>query len=459
MKYISTRGGTEPLSFSDTVLTGLARDGGLLLPDEIPDISDEFHQWHECSYVDVAFKVMRLFVDIPDEDLKQLIDKSYSTFRTPEITPMKRVGDLYVLELFHGPTLAFKDIALQFLGNLFEYLLEQRDAHLNIVAATSGDTGSAAIHGVRGKDRINIFVMHPRGRVSATQEKQMTSVLDDNVFNLAVDGTFDDCQSVLKQLFCDLEFRDRYCLGAVNSVNWARVLAQTVYYVYAALQLTGDRKADSVCFSVPTGNFGDIFAGFIAASMGVPVERLILATNENDILTRFFDSGVYQRGEVVATLSPSMDIQIASNFERYLYYLLNADSNAVSGMMNDFTQHGRLEVNLSDNCLNPQIVAGSGTTQDTLNTIQTCYENTGYLLDPHTAIGYAVAQRHRVQDVPAVCLATAHPAKFGDTIRRALGSDIARHPLLDALAGMPTRCDEISANVDELMQYMTQHIS
>jgi len=402
---------------------------------------------------------MRLFCDLPDADLRDIVTRSYATFDAPDVTPLKRVGDVYVLELFHGPTLAFKDVALQFLGNLFEYQLERTGQRLNIVAATSGDTGSAAIYGVRGKERIRIFVMHPKGRTSEIQERQMTTVLDDNVSNLAVRGTFDDCQGVLKSLFNDLPFRDRYNLGAVNSINWARVLAQVVYYVYATLQLQKLEGAGRVRFSVPTGNFGDIFAGYVAFRMGVPIGKLVLATNENDILARFFTTGEYSLGHVVPTLSPSMDIQVASNFERYLYYRLGEDSSEVQARMQAFAAGQSLRVPLEDGRVDPLFAAGTGTTQMTLDAIRSCYETHGYLLDPHTAVGYHLASQHLDADEPMICLATAHPAKFGDAITQATGQDIAHHPRLDALSSLPTRCDDIGADVDELSAYIEKHVS
>ena len=320
MRYVSTRDGGTPLRFTDTVLTGLARDGGLFLPDQIPDARARLDAWRRLPYADLAFEIMRLFADdIPDDTLAEMIRKSYAAFRHAEVTPVVQAGGIHILELFHGPTLAFKDVALQFLGNLFEHVLAKTGAEMNIVAATSGDTGSAAIYGVRGRARIRIFVMHPHGRVSPVQERQMTTVTDANVHNLAVDGTFDDCQDIVKALFNDLAFRDANRLGAVNSINWARVLAQTVYYFYAAFRVQDATGAAQVRFAVPTGNFGDIFAGYVAWRMGLPIDKLVLATNENDILARYFGTGAYSLGDVAPTLSPSMDIQVASNFERYLY--------------------------------------------------------------------------------------------------------------------------------------------
>ncbi len=447
MQYISTRGGGEPLPFCETVLTGLARDGGLLLPASVPDVRERLSAWRGLSYTDLAVEVMRLYADdLPVDVLRDLVDRSYRLFRHSEVTPVVPVGPVHILELFHGPTLAFKDVALQFLGNLFERVLQTQGGVLNIVAATSGDTGSAAIHGVRGRAGMRIFVLHPHGRVSPVQERQMTSVLDANVHNLAIDGSFDDCQSIVKSLFADLAFRDRYQLGAVNSINWARVLAQVVYYFYAAFRVMDRTGADRVRFSVPTGNFGDIFAGHVAWRMGLPIDRLILATNENDILARFFNTGHYTQGTVVPTRSPSMDIQVASNFERYLFYRAGSNAEHVRGWMEAFQRTGRLELPVAaGQTVDPLFLAGRGDTAATLSTIRTFWERDRYLLDPHTAVGVHVALSHLDPAVPTICLATAHPAKFGEAIREALGQDLAHHPLLDALEGLPTRVARLPA--------------
>ncbi|MBI2438815.1 MAG: threonine synthase, partial [Lentisphaerae bacterium] len=315
MNYISTRGGTQAVDFQTTVLTGLARDGGLFLPESIPDVCAELSAWAALDYGALAQEVMRRFTDLPASDLRTLISDSYAAFRHPQVAPVVAVDGVHILELFHGPTLAFKDIALHFLGRLFEYYLARSGRRLNILAATSGDTGSAAIAGVRGRAGLRIFVLYPQGRISPMQELQMTTVPDDNVFCMAVRGSFDDCQNIVKTIFRDLKFRDRYELGAVNSINWARLLAQIVYYFYGVFQVMARTGARAVQVAVPTGNFGDIFAGYLALRMGLPISRLILATNENDSLAGFFSSGIYRRGKVQATLSPSMDIQVASNFE------------------------------------------------------------------------------------------------------------------------------------------------
>jgi threonine synthase len=448
MQYISTRGGVEPIDFSQAVLMGLADDGGLLIPESIPDCSDRLSDWADLPYPALAYEVMRLFnTSLPEADLRAMIDAAYGEPFGPEVAPVACVGDLYILELWHGPTLAFKDVALQLLGRLFEHILAGRegpDAELNILAATSGDTGSAAIHGVRGRRGLRIFVMHPHGRVSPIQQRQMTTVLDDNVHNIAVEGSFDDCQRIMKELAGDINFKRRYRIGAVNSVNWARVLAQVVYYFKAALEVRGRTRSAEVDVAVPTGNFGDILAGWYARRMGAPIGRLILATNRNDILSRFFRTGEYVAGEVSATLSPAMDIQVASNFERYLFYRVGGDASRLRELMGQFARTGRLEVETEpDGSVDPLFAAGAAGEEETLATIGRWHQRHGYLLDPHTAVGVTVAERLAEEDGgparPTICLATAHPAKFPDAIERATGADLAHHPIIDALADLPTR--------------------
>jgi threonine synthase len=459
MQYTSTRGETPAMGFQDAVITGLAPDGGLLIPESIPDVRDRLDYWKTLSYQDITFEILRLFVDLPDKDLKDLIDRSYAPFTHPEIAPAIPVGNIQVLELFHGPTLAFKDIALQFLSNFFDYILKRRGSRLNILGSTSGDTGSAAIHGVRGRERINIFIMHPHGRVAPLQEKQMTSVLDANVFNLAVEGTFDDCQRMMKSIFGDLDFKTKYALGSINSVNWARVLAQIVYYFSAGLYVMDQTKSQSVRFSVPTGNFGDVLAGYYARKMGLPISRLVLATNENDILARFFHSGVYSTGKVVPTISPSMDIQVASNFERYLYYRVGQDSAKLNDLMRQFSRTGAMTLPLAaGEQVDDLFAAGVGTTRDTLETIRRYYDDYKYVLDPHTAVGVFVGEKHAVKDEPLICLATAHPAKFSKAIHDAIGRDVT-HPILEQLKNAPTRSDVVPADEKAIRDYIAARVS
>ncbi|MGB2820644.1 MAG: threonine synthase, partial [Phycisphaerae bacterium] len=394
MRYVSTRGEVEPIEFQQAVLMGLADDGGLLIPEAIPDASGRLDEWRDLEYAPLAMEVIRLFAtDMPEADLRKLIDRTYSPEAFgPAVAPTVAVGGLFILELFHGPTLAFKDVALQLLGNLFAHILARSGGVLNVLGATSGDTGSAAICGVRGREGISIFVMHPHGGVSAIQERQMTTVLDDNVHNIAVEGSFDDCQHIMKTLAGDLDFKRRYSLGAVNSVNWARVLAQIVYYFKAVFDVRKAAGADAVRVCVPTGNFGNILAGWYAMKMGAPISRLILATNLNNILARFFNTGEYSLGELWKTLSPSMDIQVASNFERYLYYRTGGDPARLREMMAGFAATGRLQVDVPDGQpVDPQIASGSADEEQTLETIRRYHAEHGRLLDPHTAVGVSVA--------------------------------------------------------------------
>ena len=454
MRYVSTRGQTPPMGFADAVLTGLAPDGGLLLPETIPDVRDRLPHWQTLGYVELARELIALFVDdIPRDVLDDLIGKAYATFDHPEIVPLVRVGEVEVMELFHGPTLAFKDVALQFLGRLFEYVLAQRGLHLNILGATSGDTGSAAIAGVRGQKDIDIFIMYPKGRVSELQELQMTTVADENVHCLSVEGSFDDCQNLMKTLFGDLGFKAEYHLGAVNSVNWARVLAQVVYYAYASLKLGGEQP---VRFCVPTGNFGNVFAGYIAKRMGFPVGQLLLATNENDILSVFFHTGVYQRGEVRFTITPAMDIQVASNFERYLYYLLGEDAAALRGFMQAFASQGRAVLPRPPGT--DDFAATAVDVADTAATIRSVYREHGYVADPHSAVGIAAARRFPVSG-PTVCLATAHPAKFPEAVDEAVGAPVARHERLERLRGLPSRTTVIPASLEAVRAFIEAHAS
>ncbi len=460
MRYISTRGGIKPVRFKDAVMMGLADDGGLLLPETIPAFSEaELESWRSCSYQELAFQIISRFTDdIPDEALKSLIVSSYKTFSHNEVTPVVSNGGLFILELFHGVTLAFKDVALQFLGNLFEYILKERNEKLTILGATSGDTGSAAIHGVRGKTGIQIFILHPEGKTSPVQALQMTSVLDPNVHNIAVDGTFDDCQDIVKALMGDLEFKQKYSLGAVNSINWARILAQTVYYVYAWLRVA--RQGQKVIFSVPTGNFGDIFAGYIAIKMGLPIEKLLMATNENNILTRFVNQGDYSIGKVVQTLSPSMDIQIASNFERYLFYLYQQDSGKISEAIAQLKKEGR--ISFSDVEMlqaGYDFMSASVDRAATLKTIGSFKNETGYLLDPHTAVGVCAARQLVKSDIPVICLATAHPAKFGEAVAEATGEAVPVPDVISRLSGLPTRCERMPADLGLVRSFIEKNVN
>lgn len=456
MRYISTRGGIQPIPFKDAVMMGLATDGGLLLPETYPAITPkQLESWRALSYPELAFRIIAPFVgDIPADQLKSLIVRSYSTFTHPEVTPVVQQDGVYILELFHGVTLAFKDVALQFLGNMFEYILAERGERLNIVGATSGDTGSAAIHGVRGKKGITIFILHPHGKTSPVQALQMTTVTDANVHNIAIRGTFDDCQDMVKTLFNDLEFKEKHSLGAVNSINWARVLAQVVYYFYAWLRVT-DSGPKPVSFSVPTGNFGDIFAGYVAKRMGLPMGKLLLATNENNILTRFVNDGDYSLTGVVSTVSPSMDIQVASNFERYLFYLYAENPDKVRAAFAELREKGKITFSPSEmEQVHSDFCSFSVNQAITLDTIGQFYHKTGYMLDPHTAVGVKAALELFPDTVARVCLATAHPAKFGEAVEKAIGAPAPVPAAVSALVDMPTRCDVMDADLEQVREFI-----
>lgn len=460
MKYISTRGKINPISFTEAVMMGLATDGGLLLPTELPVVDENtLSQWRTLSYPDLAFAVMSRFIDdIPEADLRTLVNRSYQTFTHPEVTPLVKKGGVHILELFHGPTLAFKDVALQFLGNLFEYLLARRNEKMNILGATSGDTGSAAIYGVRGKERINIFILHPHKRVSPIQELQMTSVTDGNVFNIAIEGTFDDGQAIVKTIFNDIPYKERHCLGAVNSINWARILAQVVYYVYAYFRVSEQESQSEVDFSVPTGNFGDVFAGYVARVLlgSQRINRLILATNDNDILARFINDGKYSMSQVVPTCSPSMDIQLASNFERYLYYLNGQDAKRTSQHMEFLAKERHLDFDQETIArIREDLCARRVTEAEVIATIREFYQETGYVLDPHTAVGVK-AGKELCSSRPLICLATAHPGKFGAAVSQAIGEQ-PLPPALTALQGLPTRCQVLAADSAMIKDFIDAH--
>ena len=436
MKYISTRGQTERMDFSDVLLMGLAPDGGLMLPESYPQVdSATLNKWRKLSYPELAFEIMRLFAtDIDEADLKDIINRTYTkeVFGSDDIVPVRQLeDDLYILGLSNGPTLAFKDVAMQFLGNAFEYVLKKKGKRLTIIGATSGDTGSAAEYALRGKDNIEVFMMSPHGKMSEFQRAQMYSLTDANIHNIAIKGMFDDCQDIVKALQQDADFKAKYSLGTVNSINWGRILAQIVYYFKAYFAVTDDNE-QKISFCVPSGNFGNICAGHIAREMGLPVDRLIVATNENDVLNDFFNQGVYTprpADKTYVTSSPSMDISKASNFERFVYLLLEKDSNRVHELF-DGVKTGK-GFDLSDvlDAVNSRygFAAGKSTHQDRLNTIKSVYENYNDLIDPHTADGVKVARELQKEGEVIVCAETALPVKFSETIFEAVGEiDIER---------------------------------
>jgi threonine synthase len=423
MEYISTRGKIGKIGFIEAFMMGLADDGGLLVPSEIPVISEAtLKEWQSLSYQELVFAIFSHYTngEIPEADLKAMIAASYGTFRHPEVTPVRRIrDDLYLLELFHGPTFAFKDIALQFMGQFYSYVANQTGKKIHILGATSGDTGASAIEGVKGKEGIKICILHPTGKVSKVQELQMTTVQDDNVLNLSIEGNFDDCQRMIKELFADLDFKSANHLAAINSINFVRILAQTVYYFYSYFQVSkATGKWEPVNFSVPTGNFGDIFAGYVAKRMGLPVGKLILATNENNILERFIHEGVYMPGDFRMTYSPSMDIQVASNFERYLYYVLDENAAEVERLMNQFKIEGEISIPEGAHLkVQAEFAAHGVGGQECLDTISDYQAKHDYLLDPHTACGVSAADRCSEEGEMTIALATAHPAKFDEAIR------------------------------------------
>ncbi len=443
------------------MLAGLARDGGLYLPAEWPQFSKaEIAGLKGLPYVELAFRIMRPFVgDAFDEAaFRRLIGEAYASFETPEVAPLKPLGDsgLHLLELFHGPTLAFKDVALQLLGRMLDHTLTARRRHATIVGATSGDTGSAAIEAVRDRKTIDIFMLFPKGRVSEVQRRQMTTVLAPNVHNIAVQGTFDDCQDLAKACFNDLAFRDRHALTAVNSINFARVMAQIVYYFWAALKLGAPERP--VAFTVPSGNFGNVYAGYAARQMGLPISHFVVGTNSNDILARFFESGTMTMTDVVPTFSPSMDIQISSNFERLLFDLYDRNGVTLADAMTAFRSTGTLKVG-ANALAGVRALFDAGRVDDpgTLAAIADCRRRFGETIDPHTAVGYVVAQQHRRDPaIPMVVLATAHPAKFPDAVEKATG---VRPPLPGRLGDLMDRAERVDGlrnDVDELKSMIDQ---
>ena len=423
MKYVSTRGAAPALDFGDVLLTGLANDGGLYLPDSWPQ---SVQSARTDSYVHTAVDVMWPFVEgvIDRDDFESIVTETYATFETDNVVELVEVDpNTWLLELFHGPTLAFKDVALQLVGRLFDHELRRRNERITIVGATSGDTGSAAIEACRDRDAIDIFILHPHGRVSDVQRRQMTTVDAENVHNVAIEGTFDDCQDLVKAMFADEPFRDDVRLGAVNSINWARVMAQVVYYVVAAARLGSVTTPISV--TVPTGNFGNVFAGWAARSMGLPIDRFVVASNSNDILARLFTTGVMDIREVVPTLSPSMDIQISSNLERLLFETHGRDGQRIADAMQQFRDTGSLELDQPHRDLLAEQWSGVRVDDEApggvVETIAQVYETSGMLLDPHSAVGLAAARTQGASSSPMVCLATAHPAKFPDAVEKATG--------------------------------------
>lgn len=457
MQFLSTRGKAPELGFLDIVLTGLASDGGLYLPRHWPQVSaDEIAGFANRPFAEIAFEIISRFTgdEVPASTLRQILDDAYASFRHPATTPLVELEPgHFVVELFHGPTLAFKDVAMQFLGRITDYALTQTQGRATIVGATSGDTGSAAIEAFRGRDNVDIFILHPKGRTSEVQRRQMTTVLDDNVHNIALEGTFDDCQHAVKALFNDPRFRRDARLSGVNSINWGRIVAQIVYYFTTAAALGAPNR--KLSFTVPSGNFGDIFAGYCARAMGLPVEKLVIATNQNDILRRTLETGRYEVGTVEPTVSPSMDIQISSNFERLLFEALDRDAEATASLMASLAQSGAFSLpGHARDHIGAIMQAGTASEEQTLATIADVYENAGYLADPHTAVAIHVARRLRTPDAVMITLSTAHPAKFPDAVEKASGHRPALPQWLGDLMDRPERAHTMANDIEGLKTYI-----
>lgn len=460
MEYISTRGSAPALGFEDVTLAGLASDGGLYVPRVWPTLSpEEISSLAGASYVETAVTVMRPFVAgaLDDAALRDLCTEAYGRFSHDAVTPLVQLDSQnWLLELFHGPTLAFKDVALQLLGLLFERFLTNRDTHLTVVGATSGDTGSAAIDALAGRAKVDVFMLHPAGRVSDVQRRQMTTVLSPNIYNIAIEGSFDHAQAIVKAMFADPETTSRVKMSAVNSINWARLMAQVVYYFYTAVRLGApDRK---VAFAVPTGNFGDVFAGYVASRMGLPIERLIVATNVNDILHRALSTGDYSCGLVTPTATPSMDIQVSSNFERLLFDLAGRDGPALTGMMRGFEDTKAMTI--PENMLSGARGLFSSARIDgdqMANAMRWANDRAGQLLDPHTSVALAAARMADIASgVPIVTLATAHPAKFRDAVERATGFRPAMPARLGGLFDREERFDTLPATLEAVRGYVLE---
>ena len=461
MRYISTRGSAPTLSFEEVTLTGLASDGGLYLPEEWPSFSaDEIRAFRGLPYAEVAARVMYPFVgdSLTFEELRALTDKAYGRFAHAAVVPLAQLDHQHwLMELFHGPTLAFKDVALQLLGRLFETFLARRGEQLTLVGATSGDTGSAAIDGVVGRDNVEIFMLHPKGRISDVQRRQMTTVRAPNVHNIAISGSFDDGQAAVKRMFTDPAIAGKLRLGAVNSINWARLMAQVVYYFTTAVQLGAPER--SVAFSVPTGNFGDVFAGYVANKMGLPIEQLIVATNVNDILHRALSEGDYSASEVTATPTPSMDIQVSSNFERLLFDVGGRDGAAMAEQMRGFEATKAMRLTNAQRDGASKLFTSVRVDQDAmLQAMRRAAEHSGQIIDPHTAIGLDAAHRADLpEDVPIVTLATAHPGKFRDPVERATGNRPGLPSRVGDLFGREEVCTELAGDYDELVDFVLTH--
>ena len=459
MKYISTRDNSAEYSFEQVFIKGLADDGGLFVPKEVKKYSiKEIESLGSLNYQDLAKEIIRPFIGdfMSENDLSRIIDKSYLVFREKNVVKLIKVGDRSVLELFHGPTLAFKDVAMQLLGNFYEYYLNNENEKINIVVATSGDTGAAAIDAIKGKKNVNIFVLHPHNRVSSVQRKLMTTGKEQNVINIAINGNFDDCQNLVKSMFADKIFSNEIRMSGVNSINWARIIAQSVYYFYSYFLV--EDKDRPLNFSVPTGNFGDVYAGYLAKKMGLPINKLVVATNQNDILHRAISKGSYEVEKVTETISPSMDIQIASNFERLIYDLNDCDDAQTINAMNDIREKGKYTIDQERlNKINTDFLSSKMSEEEVLETIKKVYDKFDIVLDPHSAIGYGAFDKVNISGNNIV-LATAHPCKFPDAIKNAINLNAELPKELMYILNEKENYKIIDNNIDEVKKHIKERI-
>jgi len=459
MEYISTRNSSKIFNFKEVFIKGLADDGGLFIPKQLNKYSKaEIDSFNKLSYPDLAKKIIFPFIGdfMSENDLSKIIDKSYSVFREENVVKLVKVGDRSVLELFHGPTLAFKDVAMQLLGNFYEYYLNHDNENINIVVATSGDTGAAAIDAIKGKKNVNIFVLHPHNRVSPVQRKLMTTGKEANVFNIAIEGNFDDCQNLVKSMFADKIFSNEIKMSGVNSINWARIIAQSVYYFYSYYLVEGDKQP--INFSVPTGNFGDIYAGYLAKKMGLPINKLIVATNQNDILHRAISKGDYEVEKVIETISPSMDIQIASNFERLIYDLNNGDDEKIIIAMRDIKEKGEYKIDQKKlDKIKLNFLSSRMSEEEVLKNIKLVYEKFDIVLDPHSAIGYGAFDKVNLNGNNIV-LATAHPCKFPEAIKNSINLKVDLPDELKFIMDEKEKYDIIENDVDKVKQHIKDRI-
>ena len=459
MEYISTRNSSKTFNFKEVFIKGLADDGGLFIPKSLNKFSEaEIDSFKKLSYQELAKKIIFSFIGdfMSENDLSRIIDKSYSVFREKNVVKLIKVGDRSVLELFHGPTLAFKDVAMQLLGNFYEYYLNNENEKINIVVATSGDTGAAAIDAIKGKKNVNIFVLHPHNRVSSVQRKLMTTGKEHNVINIAINGNFDDCQNLVKSMFADKIFSNEIRMSGVNSINWARIIAQSVYYFYSYFLV--EDKDRPLNFSVPTGNFGDVYAGYLAKKMGLPINKLVVATNQNDILHRAISKGSYEVEKVTETISPSMDIQIASNFERLIYDLNDCDDAQTINAMNDIREKGKYTIDQERlNKINTDFLSSKMSEEEVLETIKKVHEKFDIVLDPHSAIGYGAFDKVNLSGNNIV-LATAHPCKFPDAIKNAINLKAELPKELMYILNEKENFDIIDNNIDKVKQHIKERI-